>query len=148
MPLPWFHATSAAISAQLGSLGPQRRLPRANDKRSLPELIVQVIACLAEGMGIRGTSRVFEIDANTVLNCLLEAAEQLQTFSAPVLHDLRLNQIQLDELYAVLRAVRDGEASEAEAIQASRAPHGCGEAYCAQRQASRGGRGGENGPGT
>ena len=28
MPLPWFHATSAAISAQLGSLGTQGRLPR------------------------------------------------------------------------------------------------------------------------
>jgi hypothetical protein len=34
-------------------------------KRSSPELIVQVIACLAEGLGIRGTARVFEIDANT-----------------------------------------------------------------------------------
>ena len=79
MPLPWFHATSAAISAQLGSLGPQRRLPRANGKRSLPELIVQVIACLVEGMGIRGTSRVFEIDANTVLNWLIEAVEGMRT---------------------------------------------------------------------
>jgi hypothetical protein len=93
-------------------------------KRSSPELIVQVIACLAEGLGIRGTARVFEIDANTVLKWLVEAAEQLQTFSAYFLHELEINQIQLDELYAVLSAVRNGEMSEAEATwQLSRSPH-------------------------
>jgi IS1 family transposase len=85
-------------------------------KRSSPELIIHVLACLAEGLGIRGTARVFEIDPNTVLNWLMEAAEQLQAFSAYFLHDLHLNQVQLDELYATLSAVRDGEMSEGEAI--------------------------------
>ncbi len=85
-------------------------------KRSSPKLIVRVIACLAEGLGIRGTARVFEIDPNTVLQWLIEAAEQLKAFSAYWLHDLYLNQVQLDELYAVLSAVRDGELSEVEAI--------------------------------
>jgi IS1 family transposase len=84
---------------------------------------VQVIACLAEGLGIRGTARVFEIDANTVLKWLVEAAEQLHAFSAYFLHELEINQLQLDELYAVLSAVRDGEMSEAEATrQLSRSP--------------------------
>ena len=93
-------------------------------KRSSPELIVHVIACLAEGLGIRGTARVFEIDANTVLNWLVEAAEQLNAFSGYFLHELQINQVQLDELYAVLSAVRDGEMSEAEAIeQLSRSSH-------------------------
>lgn len=46
-----------------------------------------------------------------------EASEQLHTFSAYFLHDLHLNQIQLDELYAVLSAVRDGTLSEADAIE-------------------------------
>ena len=93
-------------------------------KRSSPALIVHVIACLAEGLGIRGTARVFEIDANTVLKWLVEAAEQLHAFSAYFLHELEINQLQLDELYAVLSAVRDGEMSEAEAIeQLSRSPH-------------------------
>jgi hypothetical protein len=36
-------------------------------KRSSVELIVRIIACLAEGLGIRGTARGFEIDPNTVL---------------------------------------------------------------------------------
>jgi transposase-like protein/IS1 family transposase len=93
-------------------------------KRSSPELIVRVIACLAEGLGIRGTARVFEIDPNTVLSWLVEAAEQLQAFSAYFLRELPLQQIQLDELYAVLSAVRDGNISEAEAIERlSRSPH-------------------------
>jgi IS1 family transposase len=93
-------------------------------KRSSPELLVHVIACLAEGLGIRGTARVFELDPNTVLGWLVEAAEQLKAVSAYFLHELHLNQVQLDELYAVLSAVRDGEMSEAEAIaQLSRSPH-------------------------
>jgi hypothetical protein len=46
----------------------------------------------------------------------VEAAEQLKAFSAYFLHELEINQVQLDELYAVLRAVRDGELSEDEAI--------------------------------
>jgi hypothetical protein len=37
-------------------------------KRVSDDLIVRVIACLAEGLGIRGTARVFEIDPHTVLS--------------------------------------------------------------------------------
>ena len=85
---------------------------------------MRVIACLAEGLGIRGTARVFEIDPNTVLSWLVQAAEQLKTFSTYFLHELHLNQIQLDELYAVLSAVRDGDINAAEAIERlSRSPH-------------------------
>ena len=70
-------------------------------KRASVDLIVRVIACLAEGVGIRGTARVFEVDPNTVLQWLVEAAEQLQ----------------LDEVYAVLRALKAGEISDDEAIR-------------------------------
>ena len=62
-------------------------------KRASVDLIVRVIACLAEGLGIRGTARVFEVDANTVLQWLAEAAEQLQAFSRYVLHDVRVRQV-------------------------------------------------------
>src|SRR5437870_8415048 len=86
-------------------------------KRSSPDLIVRVIACLAEGLGIRGTARVFEVDPNTVLQWLVEAADQLQAFSRHVLHDVRVRQVQLDELFALLSAVKDGEVSEVEAIK-------------------------------
>jgi len=86
-------------------------------KRVASELMVRVIACLAEGLGIRGTARVFEVDPNTVLQWLVEAAEQLQAFSRHVLHDVRVRQVQLDELFALLSAVKAREVSEAEAIE-------------------------------
>jgi IS1 family transposase len=93
-------------------------------KRVAPELLVYVIACLAEGLGIRGTARVFAVDPNTVLGWLVEAAEQLRAFSAYFLHDLHLRQVQLDELYAVLSALKTGEISEDEAIdRLERSPH-------------------------
>jgi IS1 family transposase len=81
------------------------------------DLIVRVIACLAEGLGIRGTARVFEVEANTVLQWLVEAAEQLRALSQHFLHDVRVRQVQLDELFALLSAVKDGKVSEAEAIE-------------------------------
>jgi hypothetical protein len=86
-------------------------------KRVSAELIIRVIACLAEGLGIRGTARVFEIDPHTVLRWLVEAAEQLRAFSQYFLHDLHLTQVQLDELYAVLRDVKAGALGEEEAIK-------------------------------
>ena len=86
-------------------------------KRVPMDLIVHVIACLAEGLGIRGTARVFEVAPNTVLQWLVAAAEQLQAFSQHVLHDVRVRQVQLDELFALLSAVKEGEVSEAEAIE-------------------------------
>jgi IS1 family transposase len=81
------------------------------------ELLGRVLACLAEGLGIRATARVFEVDPNTVLGWLVEAAEQLGAFSRYFLCDLHINQVQLDELYAVLRAVKDGALRADKAIQ-------------------------------
>lgn len=86
-------------------------------KRVPAEVIVRVLACLAEGLGIRATARVFEVDANTVLQWLVEAADQLQAFSRYFLCDVHVNQLQLDELYAVLREIKDGELSADEAIK-------------------------------
>jgi hypothetical protein len=86
-------------------------------KRTSPDLIVRVIGCLAEGLGIRGTARVFEVDPNTVLQWFVEAAEQLQAFSRHVLHNVRVRQVQLDERFALLGAVREGAVSAAEASE-------------------------------
>jgi IS1 family transposase len=86
-------------------------------KQASVERIVCILACLAEGLGIRATARVFEVDPNTVLHWLVEAAEQLQAFSAYFLCDIHVRQLQLDELYAMLRGVKDGEISEEHAIK-------------------------------
>src|SRR2546425_11237776 len=92
-------------------------------KQGAVELIVRVLACLAEGLGIRATARVFEVDPNTVLHWLVEAAEQLRVFSCYFLCEVHVKQLQLDELYAVLSAVKNGEMREAEAIhRLSRSP--------------------------
>jgi IS1 family transposase len=75
-------------------------------------------------LGIRAVARVFEVDPNTVLQWLLEVADHATAFSRYFLHDVRVTQVQLDELFALLSAVKAGEVSEAEAIQRlSRSPH-------------------------
>jgi hypothetical protein len=61
---------------------------------------------------------------NTVLHWLVEVAHQLQAFSAYFLHDLHRRQVQRDELYAVLSALKEGTVSEDEAItRLARSPH-------------------------
>jgi IS1 family transposase len=117
---PWrqFHCTACAgyFSEHHGTI--------FYGKQAEVERIVHVLACLAEGLGIRATARVFEVDANTVLHWLVEAAEQLLAFSAYFLCDLHVQQLQLDEVYAVLSAVKEGEITEAKAIKRlSRSPH-------------------------
>ena len=86
-------------------------------KQAAVELIVHVLACLAEGLGIRATARVFEVAPTTVLQWLVEAAEQLRAFAAYFLCNLHLEQLQLDELYAVLRDLKAGEINNDEAIR-------------------------------
>src|SRR5262244_2749370 len=82
---------------------------------------------MVQGLGIRGPARVFEVDPNTVLQWLVEATDQLRAFSRSFLHDLHLRQVQLDELYAVLSALKDGKVNEAEAIEClSRSPQWVG----------------------
>jgi IS1 family transposase len=110
---PWrqFHCTSCQ------GYFPEHHGTIFHGKQAAVELIVRVLACLAEGLGIRATARVFEVDPNTVLQWLVEAAEHLRAFSASFLCALHLEQLQLDELYAVLRDRKAGEISDEEAIQ-------------------------------
>jgi hypothetical protein len=86
-------------------------------KQAAVELMVRVLGCLAEGLGIRATARVFEVDANTVLHWLVEAAEHLRAFSRSFLCALHVEQLQLDEVYAVLRDLKAGEISNDEAMK-------------------------------
>jgi hypothetical protein len=87
-------------------------------------LSVRVLACWAAGLGIRATARVFEVAPHPVLQCWVEAAEQLETFSRYLLCDIHVRPLPLDELYAILRAVKDNDLGEVEAIQClERLPH-------------------------
>src|SRR2546421_52995 len=93
-------------------------------KRVAPEKLVWAVGALAEGLGIRAVARVFEVDPNAVLAWLVEAADHLKAFSQYFLHDVRVTQVPLDELFALLRAVKTGAVSGAEALKRlSRSPH-------------------------
>jgi transposase-like protein len=93
-------------------------------KQVEPDKLVWAIAALAEGLGMRAVARVFESDPNTVLGWLVEAAEHVEAFSRYHLHDLHVEQVQMDELFALLSAVKQGEVTEALAIKRlSRSPH-------------------------
>jgi IS1 family transposase len=93
-------------------------------KRVVPERLVWAVGALAEGLGIRAVARVFEVDPNTVLQWLVEVADHAAAFTQYFLHDVRVTPVQLDELFALLSAVKAGEVSDTEAIQRlSRSPH-------------------------
>src|SRR5256886_828098 len=110
---PWrqFHCTSC------DGYFPEHHGTMFHGKQAAVELMVRVLACLAEGLGIRATARVFEVDPKTVLHWLVEAAEQLKAFSSYFLCDVHVQQVQLDELYAGLRALKAGEISDDEAMK-------------------------------
>src|SRR5499427_7546755 len=92
--------------------------------RVAPEKLVWAVGALAEGLGIRAVARVFAVDPNTVLAWLVEVAEHAAAFSQYFLNDVWVTQVQLDELFALLSAVKAGEVSEAEALtRLSRTPH-------------------------
>jgi hypothetical protein len=89
-----------------------------------PELLVWAMGALAEGLGIRAVARVFEVDPNTVLAWLVEAANHAVAFSRYALHDVRVTQVQLDALFALLSVVKTGQVRAGGAIQRlSRSPH-------------------------
>src|SRR5262245_61893952 len=93
-------------------------------KQVEPDKLVWAIAARAEGLGIRAVARVFETDPNTILGWLVEAADHLKAFSRHFLRDVAVAQVQMDELFALLSAVKDGEVSERQAIKRlSRSPH-------------------------
>jgi hypothetical protein len=91
--------------------------PLLHGKRLSVALIVRVVACLTEGLGIRATARVCAVDPNTGWPWLGEAAEPLRALTTYLLCDLHAPQLYLDAWSAVIRALKAGELSEEEAIE-------------------------------
>jgi IS1 family transposase len=93
-------------------------------KRVPAEKVVWAMGALAEGLGLRAVARVFEVDPHTMLQWLVEVADHAAAFTRYFVHDVRVTQVQLDELFALLSAVKAGDLSEPEALQRlSRSPH-------------------------
>jgi hypothetical protein len=61
------------------------------------ERIGRVLAGLAEGLGLRATARVCEVDPKTVVHWRVEAAEPLRAVAASCLCDLHVHQGPLNE---------------------------------------------------
>jgi IS1 family transposase len=76
------------------------------------ERIVRAVAALAEGLGIRAVARGFDVEPNTALTWLSEAADPLKAFSQYLLHAVHVNYVQFDELYARVSESKTGPVRE------------------------------------
>jgi IS1 family transposase len=95
-----------------------------HSKRVPPEVLEWAVGAMAEGLGIRAVARVFAVDPNTVRHWLTEVADQATALSQYFLHDVQGTQVQLDELFALLSAVKAEEVSEEAGLnRLSRSPH-------------------------
>lgn len=91
--------------------------------RAPAETMLRAIAALAEGTDIRAVARIFEVDPNTVLAWLIQAAAHIEALSGYLLHDLQISQVQMDELYALLSQMKAGELTAEEVLARLRRPH-------------------------
>ena len=65
--------------------------------------IIRALVALSEGVSPRKVARIFEVDKDAVLGWLVAAAAHAETVLGYVMHELHLEQVQMDELYALLR---------------------------------------------
>ena len=88
-------------------------------KRVPAETIWQALKALAEGLDIRATARVFDVDPNTIETWLHQAAEHMEAVSHYLIHNLHLSQVQVDEMWALLGR-RDTEGQSQQKCRAVR----------------------------
>ena len=70
--------------------------------RTPPETIWMALSAMAEGLSIRSTARVFDVDKDVVQSWLKQASEHMETVSQYLFHNLNLTQVQVDELWALM----------------------------------------------
>ncbi len=68
-----------------------------------PETIRQIIHHAAEGVGVRATARLLEMDKDTVNRVILRAGEHCAQVLSGLLTSLDLTETQLDELWAFVK---------------------------------------------
>jgi IS1 family transposase/transposase-like protein len=61
---------------------------------------LRVCKALAEGLGIRTTGRILDVDKDTVQRCASSAGEQCQFVESVLMHHLHLEECQLDEMWS------------------------------------------------
>lgn len=73
------------------------------DLRSPRKKVLMGLRLLAEGLGLRGTSRVLEIKLDTIRRWLATAAVHCEQVNDMLLRDLKLSQVQVDELWTFVK---------------------------------------------
>jgi transposase-like protein len=73
------------------------------DLRSPKKRVLMGLRLLAEGLGLRGTSRVLEIKLDTIRRWLAVAALHCEQVTDMLLRDLKLSQVQVDELWTFVK---------------------------------------------
>jgi transposase-like protein len=80
------------------------------NKEHSPEMIVEVLLLLAEGMSIRGVARVKKIKPETAIRWRREAVASLESLEDSLFEEgIELSQVQLDELWTFLKKTRAKE---------------------------------------
>lgn len=67
------------------------------------ETIQRIILAVAECNSIRGTARLLELDKDGVNRVVLKAGEHCKVILGNLIHDLFLNECQLDELWTFIK---------------------------------------------
>ncbi len=90
---------------------------RTLDTMYIPqEKAVLALRLLLEGNSLRSTQRITELDINTLMSLLVKAGERCQTLMDSKLRNLRMEHLQLDEIWTYVgkkrRNVRQGDSPE------------------------------------
>lgn len=73
------------------------------NKQHPPEFICEVLQLLAEGMSIRGISRVKRIKPETAIRWRREAAQHLDRLEDYLFNVCELEQVQVDEIFTFIK---------------------------------------------
>src|SRR2546428_5199430 len=65
--------------------------------------VYRVLKALAEGNGIRACARIFDLDKNTVVRILAQAAQHCQQVSEHLIKAYHMDECQLDELWSFVK---------------------------------------------
>ena len=71
-----------------------------------PETIRQIIHHAAEGVGVRATARLLELDKDTVNRVILRAGKHCANVLSELLASLELSEAQLDELWTFVKKMK------------------------------------------
>ena len=71
--------------------------------RTPKQTVLLGLRLLAEGLGLRGTARALEVKLDTVRGWLAAAAQHCEHVSQMLLRELRLSQVQVDELWTFVK---------------------------------------------